>query len=77
MSSDLSNGRTRRLLTYLRLIYGLKLNTEDVRALIWKGWGALLKNDTETAKSLFEKALDHAPGNEDVLYALKYVTDYR
>lgn len=57
--------------------YGLKLNTEDVRALIWKGWGALLKNDTETAKSLFEKALDHAPGNKDVLYALKYVTDYR
>lgn len=57
--------------------YGLKLNTEDVRALIWKGWGFLLKNDTETAKSLFEKAFKRAPGNEDVRYALKYVTDYR
>lgn len=57
--------------------YGLKLNRQSLQALLWKGWGNVLRDEDQAAFEIFERAARLAPDHEDVRYALKYLADYR
>lgn len=57
--------------------YGLKLNSADVSALLWKGWGYLLRNENAEAEAFFTRALQSQPENESARYAVQYLAEYR
>lgn len=57
--------------------FGLKLNRLDVNALIWKGWGSVLRNDNAEAEALFARALAVMPEHDAARYAVQYLAEYR
>lgn len=57
--------------------YALKLNSTDVNALLWKGWGYVLRNENAEAEVLFARALRSQPENESARYAVQYLAEYR
>lgn len=57
--------------------YGLKLNPRSLPILLWKGWGYVLRGENRAAEEFFERAARLAPEDQDVRYALKYISEFR
>ncbi len=53
--------------------FTLSLNSHSEESHLWKGWGHLLREETEAAERSFQQALSIRPGYEDAVYALRFL----